>query len=93
MTIKTKLIQDNNNISTVYNCFFFLRYLQIDDIKLIRDHETNRSQGYGFITVSTKVEDILPTQMVLDSIKDRYSLYVKKIHHVMMTAFLLLLCR
>lgn len=23
---------------------------KIDDIKLIRDHETNRSQGYGFIT-------------------------------------------
>ena len=25
---------------------------QIEDIKLIRDHETGRSQGYGFITVS-----------------------------------------
>jgi len=27
--------------------------LQIDDIKLIRDHETGKSHGYGFITVST----------------------------------------
>lgn len=30
---------------------------QIEDIKLIRDHETNRSQGYGFITVSVIVEE------------------------------------
>ena len=30
-------------------CMFF----QIDDIKLMKNHETGRSQGYGFITVSS----------------------------------------
>ena len=26
-------------------------FFQIDDIKLIRDHDTGKSHGYGFITV------------------------------------------
>ena len=35
----------------ITNHNYFILF-QIDEIKLIRNHETSRSQGYGFITVS-----------------------------------------
>ena len=31
----------------------FLEYGDIEDVKIIIDHQTNRSKGFGFITFST----------------------------------------
>lgn len=36
------------------SALFYHLSLQIDEIKLIRNHETGRSQGYGFISVSNR---------------------------------------
>lgn len=35
---------------------FFGQYGQIDDIKLITDHQTGRSKGFGFITFTSDQE-------------------------------------
>ena len=37
---------------------FFAQYGSIDDIKLISDHQTGRSKGFGFITMTDREEDI-----------------------------------
>lgn len=40
---------------------FFTRYGEVKDNQIMRDHSTNRSRGFGFITFDTEeaVDDLL----------------------------------
>ena len=57
------------NHNTPYINWTFL--FQIDDIKLMKNHETGRSQGYGFITVSVHtVSSLLSVPFRLQCLSD-----------------------
>ena len=64
------------HLNAFTDCFFLF---QIDDIKLIRDHETGRSQGYGFLTVrllscfSKVFGQVLPNEKKSESLKLLFS--------------------
>lgn len=56
--MKQKIYVGNLSYSTSEDALrdFFNQYGNIDDIKVIKDFETGRSKGFGFITYSTPDE-------------------------------------